>query len=125
MSSCVERPTRPYKRRDKAIQKNTQTEPRKGNTESLQAAPHRKGRRKAQREAKAEPKPDAGIISGTLAAAFSDRYEIRRSKLYQFEIETAKAEGREPIGRNKFFRMVQAAGFYLKKKNTGFYFLKL
>lgn len=85
----------------------------------------RQNRRKAQREAKAEPKPDAGIISGTLAAAFSDRYEIRRSKLYQFEIETAKAEGREPIGRNKFFRMVQAAGFYLKKKNTGFYFLKL
>ena len=87
----------------------------------------RQHRRKAQREAKAEPKPepDAGIIAGTLTAAFSDRYEIRRSELYQFEIETAKAEGREPIGRNKFFRMVQAAGFYLKKKNTGFYFLKL
>lgn len=83
----------------------------------------RQNRRKAQREAKAEP--DAGTIAGTLAAAFSDRYEIRRSKLYQFEIETAKAEGREPIGRNKFFRMVQDAGFYLKKKNTGFYFLKL
>ena len=80
----------------------------------------RQNRRKAQREPK--PEPDAGIIAGTLAAAFSDRGNYKRSELYKLEIETAKAEGREPVGKKKFFQMVKDAGFYLQKTSHGFYF---
>ena len=82
----------------------------------------RQQRRKAQREAKAEPEPDAGTIAGTLAAAFSDRGNYKRSELYKLEIETAKAEGREPVGKKKFFQMVKDSGFYLQKTSHGFYF---
>ena len=80
----------------------------------------RQNRRKAQREPK--PEPDVGTIAGTLAAAFSDRGNYKRSELYKLEIETAKAEGRDPVGKKKFFQMVKDSGFYLQKTSHGFYF---
>ena len=85
----------------------------------------RQNRRKAQREAKAEPKPDAGIIAGTLAAAFSNQDAIKRSELYKLEIETAKAEEREPVGKKLFFQLVNASGYYLKKKRDAYYYCEI
>ena len=78
----------------------------------------RQNRRKAQRE----PKPDAGIIAGTLTAAFSNQDAIKRSELYKLEIETAKAEGREPVRKKLFFQLVKASGYYLKKKRDAYYY---
>ena len=80
----------------------------------------RQHRRKAQREPK--PEPDAGIIAGTLTAAFSNQDAIKRSELYKLEIETAKAEGREPVRKKLFFQLVNASSYYLKKKRDAYYY---
>lgn len=83
----------------------------------------RQNRRKAQREPK--PEPDTGTIAGTLTAAFSNQDAIKRSELYKLEIETAKAEEREPVGKKLFSQLVNASGYYLKKKRDAYYYCEI
>lgn len=60
--------------------------------------------------------------AGTLTAAFSNQDAIKRSELYKLEIETAKAEEREPVRKKLFFQLVNASGYYLKKKRDAYYY---
>lgn len=66
--------------------------------------------------------PDASTIAGTLKTAFSDRNSIKRSDLYKIELNTARTENRQPIPKHTFFKMVESAGYYLKKISNGYYF---
>ena len=84
----------------------------------------RQKKRKANKAQAEEQTQNAGIISGTLAAAFSNNDSVKRSELYNIEIETAKTENRPPVRKHLFFSYVLSSGYYLKKTNHGYFFCK-